>query len=323
MPQAVICPVCTAPLRAPVNSRGRTGDVSFYNCPRCGRFGLTGSAEAVITTKVTEAGAGTRERTKASIAHTLRKMQASQEWPLLDSDVANQIGETLRLPGVQEQADNLIRWLGESAAPGDNLTISFLEHGAILGAQSSSGFVFLARGMVDAGQLQGSFPGGDSATVRLSFEGWQRCEELRRGAPSGNRAFVAMQYGDERMDRIVREHFCPAVERTGFNLKRLDDDPRAGLIDDRLRIEIQGARFVLADLTHDNRGAYWEAGYAEGLGKPVIYTCEKKVFDAKKSHFDTNHHLYVVWEEEYLGDAMDRLKVTIRATIPEAKREDI
>jgi len=35
-----------------------------------------------------------------------------------------------------------------------------------------------------------------------------------------------------------------------------------------------------------NPGAYWEAGYAEGLGKPVIYTCEEAKF-VEASHFDT------------------------------------
>ena len=77
---------------------------------------------------------------------------------------------------------------------------------------------------------------------------------------------------------------------------------------------------MIADLTNENRGAYWEAGYAEGLGKPVIYTRDKAAKDS--SHFDTNHHLHIRWDEGDLEQAMDRLKATIRVTIPEAKRED-
>lgn len=82
---------------------------------------------------------------------------------------------------------------------------------------------------------------------------------------------------------------------------------------------------MIADLTHQNRGAYWEAGFAEGLGKPVIYTCRKDVFEdkTKGTHFDTNHHLTVVWEPDNLDDAVERLKATIRATLPdEAKLGD-
>ena len=43
-----------------------------------------------------------------------------------------------------------------------------------------------------------------------------------------------------------------------------------------MRRMIQGALFVIADLTHENRGAYWEAGYAEGLSKTVRHTPMKK-----------------------------------------------
>ena len=93
-----------------------------------------------------------------------------------------------------------------------------------------------------------------------------------------------MEYGNPELDKIVEETFKPAVKQTGFDLFALNEKPRAGLIDDRSRVEIQTSRFLIACLTHDNAGAYWEAGFAEGLGKPVIYTCEQKKFqDAKNT----------------------------------------
>ena len=94
------------------------------------------------------------------------------------------------------------------------------------------------------------------------------------------------------------------------------DEPRAGLIDDRLRVAIQASDFVIADLTHDNLGAYWEAGYAEGLGKPVIYTCESTRFEANKTHFDTNHHLTIAWDVGNPDVTTRKLKATVRATLP-------
>jgi nucleoside 2-deoxyribosyltransferase len=133
---------------------------------------------------------------------------------------------------------------------------------------------------------------------------------------------MAMKYNDEQLDKIVDEIFKPAVKQTGFDLFKLIDRQPAGLIDDRIRVEIQTSRFLIADLTHENRGAYWEAGYAEGLGKPVIYTCEKKVFDDPKTkpHFDTNHHLTILWDTENPKEAAEKLKATIRATLPEAAK---
>lgn len=320
-PDAPYCPVCNQHLREPPSTRGRpTADLAYYDCHRCGRFGLTRTAEVNLRSWL--AGAGGLQKI-AILGHALRKMQATQEWPLIGSQVAKRLMETATLPTAQEQADGLIRWLGTNlSGPGELLTISFLEHGAIIGTQSVNGFIFVVKGLIDTGLLQGSLAGGGNASVTLTFPGWQRYEELRKGAPSGRRAFMAMQYGDARFSRIVDDFFRPAVAETGFELRRLDDEPRAGLIDDRLRVEIQSARFLIADLTHRNPGAYWEAGYAEGLGKPVIYTCEGSVFEKGGSHFDTNHHLHVLWGEDDLAAAVARLKATIRATIPEARRDD-
>ena len=62
-----------------------------------------------------------------------------------------------------------------------------------------------------------------------------------------------------------------------------------------MRVTIRDAKFIIADLTHDNNGAYWEAGYAEGLGKPVIYICEQSKFEEDETHFDVNHCTTVKW----------------------------
>lgn len=149
--------------------------------------------------------------------------------------------------------------------------------------------------------------------------GWARFAELRHERSSSKTAFMAMPFGHTDLDSLFRERFAPAVEKTGFRLKRLDEDQPAGLIDDRLRVEIRQSRFLIADLTNGNPGAYWEAGFAEGFGKDVIYTCRKDIFEDKKTapHFDTNHHLTVVRDPNNLDDAANKLKATIRATLPD------
>lgn len=140
---------------------------------------------------------------------------------------------------------------------------------------------------------------------------------------------MAMQFGDEELNRVVKDCFKPAVKAAGFELRLLTEGQPAGLIDDQLRAALRTARFVIADLTHGNHGAYWEAGFAEGLGRPVIYTCRKNEWDQRdqpselKVHFDTNHHLTVIWDPENLGDAATRLTTTTRASLPaEAQMTD-
>ncbi len=153
--------------------------------------------------------------------------------------------------------------------------------------------------------------------------GWERYDALTRAQVESHTAFMAMEFGHEELNRMVNDVFKPAVEATGFKLRVLSDGQPAGLIDDQLRVALRTSRFVIADLTHGNNGAYWEAGFAEGLGRPVIYTCRKQEWDASKSHFDTSHLNTIIWDPENLRDAATRLTATIRATLPaEAKMTD-
>lgn len=90
---------------------------------------------------------------------------------------------------------------------------------------------------------------------------------------------------------------------------------------------MRATRFLVCDLTHGNRGAYWEAGFAEGLGIPVIYTCRRDVFEDPAHefhpHFDAAHWVTVPWDPANLLAAATKLKVTVRATLPaEARLED-
>ena len=94
------------------------------------------------------------------------------------------------------------------------------------------------------------------------------------------------------------------------------------MIDDQMRVAIRNSRFVVADLTHACRGSYWEGGFAEGLGRPVIYTCEKAMWDQEKSHFDTNHLATVIWDPNELATAERQLTAIIRNTLPDAAKMD-
>ncbi len=153
--------------------------------------------------------------------------------------------------------------------------------------------------------------------VGLTILGWERFDEIQRGRVESRNVLMAMKFGDAELNRVVDRCFRPAVERAGFKLRILSDDQPAGLIDDQLRVALRTSRFVIADLTHGSNGAYWEAGFAEGLGSPVLYTCREAEWKAEKSHFDTNHMNTIVWSPDQLEAAADRIAATIRSTLPE------
>src|ERR1700733_5968673 len=140
---------------------------------------------------------------------------------------------------------------------------------------------------------------GNRPPMLLTLHGWDRYERLKRSNPESTTAFMAMQFGDEQMDRIYRDHLCPAVDGIGYQLQTVQDTPEAGLIDYRIRLQVTASRFVIADVTHGNPGVYFEAGYAGGIRRPVIYTCRADAFAPKAGHphFDVNHHLCVKWDD--------------------------
>jgi hypothetical protein len=291
-----------------------------FQCHNCGVFRLTSTASAIVR----KAGYAPMERAK--LGYGLRRLGGGV---LVTSHSLESIIQETKLPDASALQDNLLLYMhSELAGPGESIELWAPALCGWLGALSATSARWaidqaLAAGLI-IGEVNKRFSAPESAKqfrvtdATLTIKGWARVEELLRSASGSHKAFMAMKFGDPQLDAVFREYFKPAVGQTGFDLMRLDDEPRAGLIDDRLRLEIRTSRFMIADLSHANAGAYWEAGFAEGLGRPVIYTCRKDVFDnpTTKPHFDTNHYLTVVWDPADPATAAEQLKTVIRVTLP-------
>lgn len=330
-PIFLFCPICNTTLTKPASALSPGADAERFDCPRCGPYALSGTAVATLNGLLQDKGGPGdwgRKKAAAVLSYRFRHAQREGEVQCYNSDSIKNILLNNELPEITERIDNFIIWLGNEI-PEAGQEVQFKVDGpvmSVIGAISIEAIYYVVSAATDAELVVGDWDIGGNGRMTLTVQGWQRYAELRRGKTTSQTAFMAMKFGDPDLDAFVDDHLRSAVAATGFKLKRLDDDPRAGLIDDRLRVEIRNCRFLIADLSHGNKGAYWEAGYAEGLGKPVIYTCEKVVFDdlrnPERPHFDTNHHLTIVWEKGNLQDAADRLKATIRATLEDAKQLD-
>ena len=109
-------------------------------------------------------------------------------------------------------------------------------------------------------------------------------------------ASIAMWF-DSSMDSIYEQGIAPAIATNGYDPKVINRDPTIDKIDDAIIAEIRRSKFIVADFTHGEQGArggvYFEAGYAMGLGIPVIFTCRNDMTD--KLHFDTRQYNHIVW----------------------------
>lgn len=312
------CPICESPS---ISTVGPAHGRYQLDCPRCGRYSFSED-----TLKDLPGALGKSLEKRAALSHAVRKMVTRTPGALLAWELVERIAAAPEMPSLGDQLGNFVEWVAKAQPSYGRTAVIDLSYLAAVGALDFENLLLVIEYAHDCGyiaEMPEGIGGSFAGLVRLTFRGWAFLDELKKGGVSSRNAFMAMQFGDPALDAVYRDYFKEAVAATGFDLKRLDEGQPAGLIDDRLRVEIRQSRFLIADLSHHNKGAYWEAGYAEGLGKPVIYTCRRDAFEKGAPHFDTNHHLTVIWDPSDLAAAVAKLKDTIRATLPgEAKLAD-
>jgi len=112
-------------------------------------------------------------------------------------------------------------------------------------------------------------------------------DKVKAQTGQSHRVFVVMplqgeKYGDQEQQRILKEYDerFDAIEAVLGGLDcyaiRIDKEaPLEGVVD-TIKDEIRKAKFIIADLTDERPSCYFEAGYADALGRPVIYVASKQ-----------------------------------------------
>lgn len=149
-----------------------------------------------------------------------------------------------------------------------------------------------------------------SIIYSLTIDGIQRAESLQKEVVKSKQCFVAMWFSPEMLD-IYNQYITKAVKDSGYASLIISQQEYNDDICDQIIAEIRKSKFLIADFTGNRGGVYFEAGFALGLGLPVIWTCKKNYL--KKVHFDVNHNNIIVWKS---GEELyEKLKYRIQATI--------
>ena len=130
--------------------------------------------------------------------------------------------------------------------------------------------------------------------LRLNAKGHIFYEEMASSRTTSSQAFVAMWFAPE-MTQVFEHGFEPAIRGAGYEAIRIDRMEHDGKIDDRIIAEIRRSSFVVADFTGHRGGVYYEAGFAHGLGRRVIFTCRED--HLKELHFDIRQYNTLIWTE--------------------------
>ena len=177
---------------------------------------------------------------------------------------------------------------------------------------------------------QQRIPGGKGATTGTRKD-YRRLLVTPKGfahhAESGkvidsSRVFVAMWFSKE-MDEVYDEAIAPAIRAARYEPVRVDREDHIGKIDDEIIAQIRRARFIIADFTAADKekprgGVYYEAGFAYGLGREVIYTCRADF--VKALHFDTRQFNHLTWETGKWSDFRKALQFRIERNIGQGEK---
>lgn len=150
-----------------------------------------------------------------------------------------------------------------------------------------------------------------TSSFLLLADGYKRVDDIQKYRPKTNKdVFVAMSFDPKAA--AIREAIRCAIVNAHFNPIIMDEVEHNHQIVPEMLHQIRQARFVIAELSEHNNGAYYEAGYAYGLGKEVIHVCNEEALNSGL-HFDVKQVNTVKWTTP--DDIKERLQKRIEATI--------
>jgi nucleoside 2-deoxyribosyltransferase len=147
-----------------------------------------------------------------------------------------------------------------------------------------------------------------SKPISIAEEGWIEIEKNLEMNYT-KQVFVAMWFKKD-MDKAAQK-IKEAITACGLEAMRIDRKEHNNEISGEILSEIMNSRIIIADVTGQRNGVYFEAGFALGHQKSVIWTCKKD--DLENVHFDTRQYNHVVWENE--DDLYTKLRDRILATL--------
>lgn len=163
-------------------------------------------------------------------------------------------------------------------------------------------------------------------TVTITSDGWTKIEELEKTRPESVIGFVAMWFGGYKKEKADHPKYEPVTKAdrnacydaiqtsfhdTPYRPLRADDIESNNDINAEIIQAIKGSKFLIADVTGNRGGVYYEAGYAKAAGMEVIWLC-KQGFETDR-HFDTEHYNHIMYST--YEELTEKLHRRILATI--------
>lgn len=306
------CAIC---LREAENL-GSKGLYERTECRVCGRFRISDLLVTIWQSARQQNGGQLAPDAQWLMAYLSAHVRQSAEEVSLGVDNWQELARTHVGKPVGQKVQRLLELIANRSEPAEVVQIDMAELAPLLDAAGQEEVEYLIKALEEKRYLAIRMTGGDGwgdgakPAVVLTVSGWDAAAPFSgRGVPGT--CFVAMSFRPE-LDEAFKEGIMKAVEDDcGFRVIRVDRIPHNESITDRILAGIRTAQFVVADFTFQTQGAYYEAGFAQGLGRTVVRTCRED--DFRQLHFDTRQFYHLKWSSP--ADLRQRLAEHIRATV--------
>jgi len=289
-------------------------DSVIYLCYRCGPIILSGTLDAELNLK--------KEKNRILSSYLRERFEKSDNIKSLDLNTYNfkemrEIANEL-VPKPSEkpykllyEIENLQDYMGESVPvidvneESENLLIQkYLE--AMSYSLNKVEYEYILETLKKLGYIETRVD-RSIKTATITQKGYEFLEEYRQQKRNKSKnVFIAIKFSEEYKN--IAEAIKKAVKETGFNPIKVDEEQHTEYIMDFIKSKIKESKFMIAELTSENLGVYFESGYAMGLGIPIIAILRKSKDNQhfKKVHFDLKQFNIIEYENE--KDLEEKLK---------------
>jgi len=296
----ITCHLCETEARRNEHLESQTK----YDCPICGNYYLTGEASALRAEMVAN---NQLKKFDPRISGWIRLQNRTGIIPNITKEVIQSLAKRA-LPGLVERADYLLSE-AINKVPERRREFNRGDHKYQAASYSETGeeTEFVWNILIHRGHAELMTNCG---MTRITIDGYLHEERLRRKPTSPGKAFIAMWFSDD-MNDAYDNGLQIGVLDAGYEPVRIDRVEHTNKIDDEIIASIRASAFIVADFTGHRAGVYFEAGFAMGLGMPVVWTCRED--EIEDLHFDIRQYNCVPWNEP--KDLAEKLKNRIEATI--------
>ncbi len=276
-------------------------DCFHIECKRCGKYSITGSCLAgSVTERRAEISGVLRWRTERN-ANTILITTESISGILNGADIPRK---------VPDKIDKIVTYIGKkSNAFGQYIDIDRDNDYSLTFSPSAQELSDILKYLMSEKLFEGRSKSAASSIFeyRLTMTGWRHFYDLEKINVNARLCFVAMNFSPNY--DFAYEKIAEALATCGYEAYRVKGEQTNDDVTNLIISGIKKSKFVVAELSGERPSAYYEAGYAKGIGKEVIWVCKK----GETLHFDTRQFSHILWEEE--NDLKKQLIDRVNATI--------